>query len=872
MTRFALRVYGLLLYAYPPELRRAHGADIRQCARASVGARGPAGLPRLFLDLLSSVPREWLLLLKGLSMTGFTRDISYALRLLWRSPGFSVAAILTLALGIGANTAIFTLADASIIRPLRIIDMDRLVSFKWSASFRDFQEWAGRTDLFTGVAGLANMRLTATLDGMTEPIDAALVTEDYFAMLGVGASAGRLLGAADNDGGAITAVVTREWWQSRLHGNPGVIGSTIQISGTPVTIVGITAGGFRGTSLTRLPRIYLPLGSSGPLLSSPFNTAAARENRGFTWISVIARLRPGVSTAAAADAMNAMYLSQHPKADASTDRLEIESMRSRVLGGTSGASIYTFVGLLAGVVLLVLLTGCANVANLQLARAAARQREIGVRLAIGAGPGRIFRQVLTESVVLAVMGGTLGLVVASVSLRLMTRFQLPGGIEIDELPLAVDRTALAFAMAVSAVTVLLAGLQPAWQAARISALATLRGAARVTAHSRMRSALVSVQIAVSLVLVIGTALFLQSFAAALRVPLGFNPANAVTTTLTPAAKGFDRARARQFFDASIERVHQIPGVTAAAWANALPVNGSMSMSATIEGYKRPDGKDPNVYVANVGPEYFAAAGTRVVRGRAFTPNDRTGSALVGIINETAARKFWSGRDPIGGRVMTDDSNAIQIVGVVEDSKIRSLDETPAPFLYCPFAQPTGPFAMDRGILLVRTSADVRGLEIAVRDQLRTIDPDAPLAPVTTFEWQVRKLVMPQRMGAAFFSAFALLALTLASIGTYGVASYVAALRSREIGIRIALGADRTRIRTLVLRQGAVPVAFGVMAGLGLALLGSRFAAAFLRGVTARDPLTYTAVALLLVVIGTAATWLPARRAAALDPVRALRQE
>jgi putative ABC transport system permease protein len=480
MNRWVLRAYGVLLYLYPPGLRRDHGADMRLCARDALAGRGRHALPRLFLDLAISIPREWVLLLKGLSMRGAGRDVAYAFRLLWRSPGFSAAAIVTLALGIGANTAVYTLADATIIRPLRVVDMEGLVSFKWSASLPDYREWTTRSDLFTGVAALANMRMTMTLDGVTEPIDAALVSPNYFTVLGVGASAGRLLGAADADGGTLTAVVAREWWRTRLQADPAAVGSTIHVSGTPVTIVGIAADGFRGTSLTRTPQIYLPLEPATHLLPSPFNSPAALENRGFTWVSAIGRLRPGVSMAAAADAMDAMDAQQHPGAGSQRDRLELESMRARVVGRSGANSVYTFVGLLAGVVLLTLLTGCANVANLQLARAAARRREIGIRLAIGAGPARIFRQVLTESIVVAALGGALGLIVAALSLRLMARFQLPGGIDIDGLPLAVDSPALAFATLVSAVTVLLSGLQPAWQAARVSSLTTLRGESRVS--------------------------------------------------------------------------------------------------------------------------------------------------------------------------------------------------------------------------------------------------------------------------------------------------------------------------------------------------------------------------------------------------------
>lgn len=869
MTRFLLRLYALALHAYPPSLRRAYRKDMLQCAQTAAAARGPAVMPRLFADVLVSVPAEWLLIVKGVPMNGMSRDVLYAFRLLRRSPGFSVAAVATLALGIGATTAIFTLADATVIRPVQVADLDRLVSFKWSASLPDYREWATRTDIFDGVAAGANVRVSVTVDGVTEPIDTAFVSPNYFTVLGVGASAGRLLGAADDGGSDLAVVVDRDWWRSRLQGDPAAIGRTIHVSGTPATIVGVAADGFRGTTLSRSPKLYLPMTSAARLLARPFSAPGALENRGFVWLTALGRLKNGVSPATAAGAMDAMSAQQHPD-DATRDHIELTPLRSRALG--DAASVYSFVGLLGVVVALTLLIGCANVANLQLARAAARQREIGVRLVIGAGRTRIFRQLLTESLVLATLGGVLGIGVASLFLRVMTRFQLPGGIDLDTLPLGVDRAALAFAVSVSAATVVLFGLIPAWQAARGNALAPLRGEGRVTSRARLRTALVAVQIALSLVLLAGTGLFIQSLLAALRVPLGFVPMGAATTTLTPAVRGFDRIRAAQFFDEALVRVHRLPGVTAAAWTNVLPIHGSMSMSATIEGVPKHPGDDLHVYVANVGPEYFAAAGTRLLRGRAFTTGDVSGAPLVGIVNETAARRFWNGVDPLQRRITVDGVNFIQVVGIVEDTKIRSLDEAPSPYLYAPFAQPSGPFAMDRGTLIARTSGDVHALLPMLTDELRSIDPAAPLTAVTTFEWQVRQLVMPQRMGATFFAAFAMLALTLASIGIYGVASYVAALRTREIGIRIALGADRTRIRRLVLSQGTVPVAVGIIAGLAIALPAGRYAAAFLRGVTPHDPATYASVTAILALTALGATWLPARRAAAVDPIRALRHD
>jgi predicted permease len=878
IARLFARLYAALLFAYPAELRRTHGAHMRQCARTALADRGAAAIPRLLFDLAVSVPREWRDEFKGVSVTRFLagagRDVVYALRLFWRSPGFSAAAIVTLALGIGANTAIFTLADATVFRPIQVRDPGQLVAFKWSASLPDYREWAERTDLFTGVAASLNVRVVVTIDGIAEPIDTAFVSPNYFPVLGVGVSAGRAIGPGDDaSGGDLAIVLDREWWRTRMGANPAAIGSVIHVSGVPATIVGIAPEGFHGTTLQRSPRIYLPLASVPRLLAAPFNTPGAIENRGMVFLNAVGRLRDDVPVAAAQAAMNAMYVRQHPEdAGPGADPFELESMKTRALGGPDAGSVYTFVGLLGGVVALTLLIGCANLANLQLARAAARQREIGVRLAIGAGRGRIVRQLLTESLVLALAGGALGVIVASYSLRLIARFQLPGGIDINGLGLGVDRGALAFAFLTAGATVLFFGVAPAWQAARGNALASLRGQSRTTASGRLRSVLVAVQIALSLVLLTGTALFLRSFNAALQVPLGFVPAGVATTTLTASAKGFDRARARQFFDTALDKVRQLPDVTAAAWTNVLPISGSMSMTATIEGSQKKPGEDTHVYVANVGPEYFAAAGIRLKQGRVFQTTDRIGTPLVGIVNETAARRFWNGRNPLDGRVRVDDEHFIQIVGVVEDTKIRSLDEPPSPYMYMPFAQPSGPFAMDRGTLLVRTSGDVNALLPRLRDQLRAADPAAPLTPVTTFARQVRRLVMPQQMGVAFFGTFALLALTLSSIGVYGVASYVAALRTREIGIRIALGADRGRIRSLVLRQGAVPIAWGIAAGVLGAALAGRLATAFLRGVSPRDPLAYAAVIAVLAAVAFVATWIPARRAAGVDPIQALRQD
>lgn len=742
--------------------------------------------------------------------------------------------------------------------------------FKWTSAYPDYLDYAKRADLFTGVAGVSAGRVNATIQGASELVDAAFVSGNYFGVMGVPAAAGRVLGESDDQrNGPLVAVADYTWWRGRLRGDAGAIGATILVNGQPVTIVGVAREGFHGTSLRATPKVYLPLNSiarvSGGMMARP----GMMENRGFVWINVIARLREGVPAGSAAAAIDALYTQNHPSHAANKeDAMELTPLKTRALGGAA-RNVYTFVQLLGAVVAMTLLIGCANLANLQLARGAARRREIAVRMAIGAGRARIARQLLIESLVLAVLGGGLGLAVADLALGLIGRFQLPGGIEIAGLALGLNRSALVFTALVACGTGVLFGLAPAWRASRSDTLGAIREEGRATsARSRLRATLVAAQVALSLVLLVGTGLFLRSLVNALQVPLGFSPAGVATATVNLGVAQYDVPRARVFYGQVLERIGRLPGVTAAGWTTILPVNGDMQMMTDVTGYqKKAPGENMKFHAANVSPDYFKAAGTRLLRGRPFNAGDSASAPGVGIINETAARKYWAGRDPLQGRMAGD---TIQIVGVVEDTKISELDEAPEPFVYKPLDQPGGPFGLNSSVLVVRTEDDVQGLLPALRESIRTIDPAVPVSNLDTFTWQVRGLVMPQRMGAALFGVAAALALTLAAIGIYGVASYVAQLRTREIGIRIALGADRARIRALVLRQGSVPIGVGIAAGLIIAAAGSRVAAAFLRGVPPRDPLTYAAVAALLGAVALVATWLPARRAAATHPIHALR--
>jgi len=412
------------------------------------------------------------------------------------------------------------------------------------------------------------------------------------------------------------------------------------------------------------------------------------------------------------------------------------------------------------------------------------------------------------------------------------------------------------------------------RASKADVLESLREESRATtARNGLRSTLVAIQVALSLVLLIGTGLFLRSLVSVVREPLGFDAYHVATASVNLGAARYSSARAATFYDAALERARALPGVTAAAWSTLVPINGSRVYNATVEGYQPQDTKEETYfYTSAVGPDYFVAAGTRILKGRAFSTNDSAAAPLVAIVNSSAARKYWNGRNPLEGRVRVDETHWIQIVGVAEDARIQELDEEPSPYIYLPFAQESAGTPLDPVHLFVRTNGDEAALLGPLRDVLRSIDTAAPIYDVATFAWRVRELAMPQQMGSMLFGAFSLVALLLATIGIYGVASYVATLRTREIGIRIALGADGAGIRSLMLRQGATPIVAGMGTGLLLSFFGSQLAASFFRGITPHDPTTYLIVMLVLGIVALASTWLPARRAARQDPLAALRRE
>jgi predicted permease len=878
----------------PPPDREWVGGDTREefhrIRQSSDAGAARWWLVREFLRVLGAAPRHRLAVRARAphafhhqrgdgTMSAITQDLRVGLRLLARSPGFAAAAVLTLALGIGANAAMFTLAKAVLLTPIDVRDPERLMTVAWSSAYPDYLEYAKRTDAFDGViATSGGGRLNVSFDESSELVSAGFVSGNAFDVLGVTAAAGRaLLPSDDVMNGAVVATIGYDYWQTRFGGDPGVVGKQIRVNGRPVTIVGVMRQGFRGLSLGANASLFLPITSTIQVRTGFLGRPDVLVGRNFAWVAVTLRLAEGVTPAQASDVIATTYRQHHPTPPgAAADRLDpVVPLRTRALG-QSFADIRQFVWLLVGVVALTLLIGCANLANLLLARSAARRREVSIRLAIGGSRMHVVRQMLVETLVLSTFGGIAALLVASWALRLLMTFQLPGGTGIDLLHLSIDRWTLAGTAALSLITGLLFGVAPALRVSRTDAALTLRDEGRgMTARSGLRSALVGAQVAMSLVLLAGGGLFLRSLVHALATPLGFDVQRVATASVNAGLARFDETRTAHFYEQALARVQALPDVRAAAWTSLIPTNGEMSSRIDIQGYEPASNEDMSVLITMVGPQYFSAVGTRILAGRGFEPDDSRDEESVAIVSRAAAERFWKGSNALGGFVRGGDRQPWRrIIGIAEDITGRSLTDSPTPLVYYPF----NPFANRNDIfvgaahLIVRTTGDERALAGVLPDLLRSVDRDMPVYDVLPFAQHVRELVMPQRMGVTLFGLFSVLALSLATVGIYGVASYVTALRTRELGIRLALGADARHIRRLVIAQGMLPAMAGVLIGTGLALWAGGLARAFLYDVSPSDPATLGVVAATLVAVTALATWIPARRAARLDPVATLRHE
>lgn len=805
-------------------------------------------------------------------------DLRFAIRSLLRSPGFTIAALLTLAIGIGANAAVLAVVNAVLLRPLPWPTADRLVTVSEyprlresvvaegvdEVSWPNLRDWRQRQRTFERIVGYRYGLFSLTQAGDPEALLGASVSWDFFEVTGTPPRLGRgFRPGEDVSSPPRVAVISHRIWQERMGGRVDAVGQSLEIDGQPYTVVGVMEEDYefpaaipQGVTIdVRTAELWIPLLGQRP--------NDARGNRNFMALGL---LRPGVDLATAQDDMSriARELEQEYPAENAGQGIGVTLLRERWIGPVRPALL-----VLLGAIASVLLIACLNVANLILARGRSRLRELGVRTALGASPGRLIRQLGVEYLLLAGLGGLLGLFVAWLSLRgllLLRPENLPRAAAIR-----LDGWTLLMTAGLTLLTAVLVGLVPALRLTRGSGLAgdSPRTGGQSPAGARVRQALTVVQVAVSLMLLVGAGLLLKSFAGLTRARLGFEPAGVMTVgTLLPLSR-YPRPESWQpFFQKTLDRLAADPAITAAGLVNVLPLSGfGESASLQIEGREPfPDGEEPEVMVRFITPGYLAVMGIPRVAGRGFTSSDDSTGGRVVLVSQSLARQFFGGN--AAGQALRLHGERREIVGVVGDVRDLGPAREPPITVYLPLAQAASPV----GFFVVRGRLDPGSLGNRIREAVLSVDDQQPLVNVRPLSSYVDSVLGQRRFTAALMAVFALVALGLAVIGLYGVIAYMVSQRTREIGIRLAVGATTTGVAALVLRQGLRLALIGAVVGLILAGLLSRLLGQLLHGVSPLDPVVYGGVTLTLLVVAAAASFFPARRAAAVDPVRALKTE
>ncbi|HEX5736632.1 MAG TPA: ABC transporter permease [Blastocatellia bacterium] len=812
-------------------------------------------------------------------------DIRLSLRSLFKRPGFTVVAVLTLALGIGANSTIFTLVNAVLLRPLPVEEPDRVVSVYATSpdgarssrfSYLDYVDYRDRNEVLAGLAAQNLTPITLGVAEGAEPILGQIVSGNYFTVLGVGARLGRVFTAEeDRQGSERVAVVSHSFHQRRFPAEPDVTGKIIYLNGDAFTVIGIIEKDFTGTSIGPFIDVWVPMMQTGNWMGPDW-----MGNRARAQLQMIGRLKPDVSRDEAQANMStlAAQLAQEYKEPGRADGVELT--QSSLIEGRRRTAVAAFFAILLAVVGLVLLIACANVANLLLVRALSRRREMAIKLALGAGRFRLMRQFMTESLLLALAGGGAGLLISLWAGNLLHNFNpLPSfPIQFD---LSADARVIAFVFAASLVTGVALGIIPALRGTRPDLLATLKdetsSVGSGSSKSRLRNVFVVAQISLSLVLLIGATLLVRSLQNSQAIDPGFRPENAFAMDFDLDLKGFSEEKGREFYARMIERVSAVPGVEAAAIADRAPLDISTTTTGVlIEGYEPPAGKTAiPISAYTVGPGYFGTTAIPLVGGRDFTVRDDKDAPQVVIINQQMALRYWPNENPIGKRFRLAAQSAqklpemiVEVIGVARDSKYRTLSEEATPHVYLPFLQSYKPGMT----LIVRVAGDTRQMMRTVRAELQRLDKD-PQAffPRTMFE-HMAVVLAPGQIAATLFAIFGLLALALAVVGIYAVMAYSVTERTREIGIRMALGAKPSDVFKLVVGKGLILSAIGTIIGLAAAFALTRFLAGLLVGVSATDPATFAAIPALFTLVALLASYLPARRAMRVDPLAALKHE
>jgi predicted permease len=818
-------------------------------------------------------------------MATLLHDIRYGARLMLRSPALTIVAALSLALGIGANTTIFTIVNAVLLNPLPVKDSSRLVSVFTTderagpfgafaqMSRPNFDDLRVKNDTFDGMVAAAFVPMNLSGRGEPEQVFGQIVTGNYFDVLGAPMAVGRGFRGADDDrpGASPVVVLAHGLWLRRYGGRADILGDTITVNGRAFTVIGVTGEGFRGTTTLGGPEMWVPFGVHREVATG--FTAENWDTRRALVFQVNGRLKDGVTAEQAQGNLQgiAKALEEQFPSDNRGRTVTVVPIAQSTINPGFRENMVLAGGLLMAVVGLVLLIACGNVANLLLARATARRQEIAVRLSLGATRARLMRQLLTESVLLAGLGGALGIVVAFWARSALWAFR-PAFLQENALDLQFDSTVGVFTIAVSVLTGVLFGLAPALQSSRTELVTELKERTTVPSGSHWYSArnlLVVGQVGLSFIALASASLFLRSLGNAQQIDPGFDADRLIVLGVNPGTNGYDEARGREVYRRFIERASSVAGVEAVSMSTSVPLfDGGFARTVFKDGQDITDPRAGRLtQLSQVMPGYFRTVGIRVVRGREITDADRQGAPLVAVINETMAKQYWPGEDPLGRQFrFIRNPNPIQIVGIAADSKYNFLGENATPYLYTSLEQTYAPAAT----VHVRASGDPAAIMNTVRRELQQLEPTMPLLNVTTLRDVFEQALWAPRMGASLLGIFALLALLLAAIGLYGVMAYSVSQRTRELGIRLALGARQQDVRNMVVRQGVLLAVGGVAIGLAAAFALARLVTNLLFGVTATDPMTFALIPVVLLVVAMAATYLPAWRASRVDPVEALR--
>jgi predicted permease len=819
-------------------------------------------------------------------MESLLQDLKYAVRTLGRSPAFAAVAVLSLALGIGANTAIFTLTNAVFLNPLPVEQPERVFEVytvdhatvitaanltRTPLSFKNFVDFRDQNNVFSGLAAFLITRVTLTGDGAPKTEPGMLVSANYFDVLGVKAMMGRTFFPSEdrNPGGDAVAVLSYAMWTRQFGSDPAILGRSISLNATSYKVIGVAAPDFKGTFTIRDPSVvWIPISMHAQVLPGP--QEGVFNNRRIRMLYVFGRLKPGIAGTQALAAMKtiAARLETEYPADNNGRSVELGSLSDAAAGFFPRDQLVTAGFALSAVVGLVLLIACVNLANLLLARSTKRAREMGIRTALGAGRTRLIRQLITESMLLCAAGGAGGLLIGWLGSKLLWSFR-PDFLLQNSVALRIDTHVLLFTIVITGFTGLLFGLAPALKTSTPDLGAMLktgaRGGTEASARSALRSTLVVSEVALALVALAGSGLLIRSMREAQGIDPGFESHNLFIFDFDVTSRGYTPERARQFLRTTLERTLSTPGVSSAALATSLPVGGGSMTTAFPEG--RPDQRGTLVFNQSVSPAYFDTMRIALERGRVFSEFDRSDSARVAVINHAMASLFWPGQSAIGKRFrFVSDPALREVVGVVGNTAVSAIGERPQPVVYNPLEQQFSTAVA----LEARTQSQPAAILPVVLRRVQSLDSNLALTNAFTIQdWLAQGLWAP-RMGAALFGLFGLLGMLLASIGIYGVMAYMVAQRTNEIGIRMALGAQPGDVLRLVMGQGMRLVLAGIVVGVTCSLALSRLMRSLLFEVSPTDPLAFLTASGVLAAVALLAGWLPALRASRIDPVLALR--